>query len=234
MSDEADYQERDIHGWKIVIEARLAEDPSLVAPMIEELEAQLSQVAAKVSSPQIDSLKKTPIWLVHTDPYMEEHDILGTYNFSTDWLAENGYPTALHQAIQFDKRFGKEHVQGIVFHELAHAYHDRELGFENPRILELHEQVKATATGALDGCPRDEVPYAFSDVEEFFAMFSQAYFGGTCFYPHNRNVIRVMHPEMLDYLNEVWGFWEMPRRHLGRHDRDWDASVRPDRRQHVR
>ena len=206
LSAETDYQERDIHGWKIVIETKLAEDPLLVAPMIEKLEAQLSQIAAKVPSPQIDRLRETPIWLFHTDPHMEAHEFLGLYHISVDWLAENGYPPALHQAVQFDKRFGREHGPGTVFHELAHAYHDRELGFENPRIIELYEQAKAKVAGVRDGCPCDDVPFAFSYVEEFFATFSQAYLGGICFYPNNRNIIRLMHPEMLDFLNEVWGF----------------------------
>ena len=204
LSDEADHRERDIHGWRIIIEAKLAETPSLLAPMIEKLEAQLSQIVAKVPSPQIDSLRQTSIWLIHTDPNMEAQKLLGWYHFSADWLAENGYAPELHRAIQFDKRFGREHSQGIVFHELAHAYHDRELGLENPRIIELHERAKAV--GARDRCPREGGTYAFSNVEEFFATFSQAYFGGTCSYPNNRNVIRLMHPEILDYLSEVWGF----------------------------
>lgn len=206
LAVESDYQERDIHGWRIVIETRLAENPPLVAPMIEKLEAQLSRIAAKVPAPQVDRLRKTPIWLVHTDPYMEAHDFLGLYHFSFEWLVENGYPPELHQAIQFDQRFGRESSPGIVFHELAYAYHDRELGLENPRIIELHEQAKSKAAGAIDGCPRHDIPFAFTFVEEFFATFSQAWLGGTCFYPHNRNVIRLMHPEMSDYLNEVWGF----------------------------
>ncbi|MYA87095.1 MAG: hypothetical protein F4X97_01325 [Boseongicola sp. SB0662_bin_57] len=205
-SEETDYREREILGWKIVIEARLAENPSLVAPMIEKLEAQLSRIAENVPSPQIDRLRETPIWLVHTDPYMEAHRILGLYHFSAGWLVKNGYPPELHQAIQFDSNFGRKDGPGVVFHELAHAYHDRELGLENPRIIELHEQAKAKAVGALDGCPRHDIPFAFTYVEEFFATFSQAWLGGTCFYPHNRNVIRLMHPEMSDYLSEVWGF----------------------------
>ncbi|MXY32755.1 MAG: hypothetical protein F4Y60_01425 [Boseongicola sp. SB0664_bin_43] len=206
FGDETDYQERDIHGWRIVIEARLAESPSLVAPMIEKLEAQLFRIAANVPSPQVDRLRKTPIWLVQTDPYMEAQDFLGLYHFSAEWLVENGYPSELHQAIQFDQRFGREYSPSIVFHQLAYAYHDRKLGLENPRIIELHEQAKTEAAGALDGCPRHDIPFAFTDVEEFFATFSQAWLGGTCFYPRNRNVIRLMHPEMSDYLNEVWGF----------------------------
>ena len=190
----------------MVIETRLAENPPLVAPMIEKLEAQLSRIAAKVPSPQVDRLRETPIWLVHTDPYMEAHGILGLYHFSAGWLVENGYPPELHQAVHFDSSFGRADGPGVVFHELAHAYHDRELGLEDPRIIELHEQAKAKATGALDRCPRHDIPFAFTDVGEFFATFSQAWLGGTCFYPHNRNVIRLMHPEMSDYLNEVWGF----------------------------
>ena len=205
-SDESGYQERDIHGWKIVIETELAEDPSLFAPMIKKLEAQLSQVVAKVPSPQVDGLRKTPIWLVHTDPYMEARDILGQYHFSAGWLARNGYLPELHQAIQFDNRFGREHGPGIVFHELAHGYHDRELGLEDPKILELYERAKAKAAGSRDRCAREGATYAFSNVEEFFATFSHAYFGATCAYPNNRNIIRLRHPEMLNYLNGVWGF----------------------------
>jgi len=208
LNDESDFQKRNIHGWRIFIEAKLADNPTLVAPMIEKLEAQLSQVATKVPSPQFDRLRETPIWLIHTDPYMEAQDFLGLYHFSADWLVENGYPPELHQAIQFDKRFGIEHGPGIVFHELAHAYHDRELGLESPQIIELYEQANAKAAGARDRCPREggEGIYAFSNVEEFFAVFSHAYLGATCVYPNNRNIIRLRHPEMLDYLQEVWGF----------------------------
>ena len=70
IGDETDYQERAIHGWRIVVEARLAENQPLVAPMIEKLEAQLSRIAAEVPSPQVDRLRETPIWLVHTGPHL--------------------------------------------------------------------------------------------------------------------------------------------------------------------
>lgn len=206
LGRETGFEDRTLHGWRVVVETALIEDPDLFNPMLERLDVQLSEIATKVPAPQLVVLQETPIWLVRSDTYAERQGLLGLYFFSTDWLAQNGYPPELHQAIQFNGNFGREPSQNIVFHELAHAFHDRALGLDNPEIIALYNAAQEAAKGARDRCPREGGTYAFSNVDEFFATFSQAYFGGTCAYPNNRNVIRLRHPEVFSYLQTVWGF----------------------------
>jgi hypothetical protein len=95
----------------------------------------------------------------------------------------------------------------VVLHELAHAYHDQVLGFEEPRILKAYEAYKrnghAEATLLYDGtCTRH---YALTDHKEFFAEMTETYFGLNDFFPFNRAELITAEPEIFDLMQTIWG-----------------------------
>ncbi len=75
-----------------------------------------------------------------------------------------------------------------VLHELAHAYHDQVLGFEEARILAAYAAYKKSGHGsAVLLVTGGHVPhYGLTDHKEFFAEMTESYFGVNDFFPFNR------------------------------------------------
>ena len=95
----------------------------------------------------------------------------------------------------------------VVLHELAHAYHDQVLGFDEPRILAAWKAFKADARGQstllFDGSRTKH--YGLTDQKEFFAEMTEAYFGSNDFQPFNRAELKTDHPAIFTLLADIWG-----------------------------
>ncbi len=95
----------------------------------------------------------------------------------------------------------------VILHELAHAYHDQVLGFENPQIREAYERFKkrghGDATLTIEG--KRARHYALADHKEFFAEMTEAYFGSNDFFPFNRAELMTAEPDVLKLLQGIWG-----------------------------
>ena len=77
-----------------------------------------------------------------------------------------------------DRRF--QHQQPwVMMHELAHAYHDQVLGFDDPRdhrrLESSRRAVGTTRCCTIDGKKRRH--YGLTNHEEFFAEMTESYFG---------------------------------------------------------
>jgi len=96
----------------------------------------------------------------------------------------------------------------VMLHELAHAYHDQflERGFENPAVKEAWQQLvdsgKYVSTLHVDG--RETRHYALTNQMEFFAEFTEAFFGMNDFFPFNRGELRRDAPEIERLMRTIW------------------------------
>ena len=94
----------------------------------------------------------------------------------------------------------------MILHELAHAYHDRVLGFDEPRIQEAYEKFKKSGRGdktlLFDG--RRVKHYGLTNPMEFFAEMTEAYFGANDFFPFNRGELKESEPEIFELMSNVW------------------------------
>jgi hypothetical protein len=94
-----------------------------------------------------------------------------------------------------------------VLHELAHAFHDQVLGFEEARIRQIWERYVAAGRGArvlkIDGAKVRH--YAMTNHKEFFAEMSEAYFGTNDFFPFVHGELKESEPETHALLTEIWG-----------------------------
>jgi hypothetical protein len=97
----------------------------------------------------------------------------------------------------------------MVFHELAHAYHDQviEGGFGNKEIaaalVRAKESKKYESVLHING--RTQKHYALKNPMEYFAEASEAYFGTNDFYPFVRSELKQHDPEMFELLGKLWG-----------------------------
>ena len=94
-----------------------------------------------------------------------------------------------------------------VLHELANAYHDQVLGFDEPRIQAAYERYKKSGHGdkVLLITGQRVRHYALTDHKEFFAEMTEAYFGTNDFFPFNRAELMTDEPEIYRLLQEIWG-----------------------------
>jgi hypothetical protein len=100
---------------------------------------------------RLAKLRKVGIWIEHDHAINEEP---GPYHPGVDWLTERGYDARLAKKVHVARAASpleRHHMikhPAVILHELAHAYHDQFLGFDEPRIKAAYE--KAMAAGLYD------------------------------------------------------------------------------------
>lgn len=204
--------EQNLAGWTIRVDDRLLAEPNaaLGRRALKLLEARLTDISNVVKSDRLAELRKVPIVLDLTHGQLKP----AQYHPSADWLTGNGYAADLAKCVHIPDatRFVEPRHQFIqpwcVLHELAHAYHDRVLSFEEPRIRAAWDKYVASGHGESVLYTGDSKPkrhYALTNHKEFFAEMSEAYFGMNDFYPFTHPELREAEPETFALLAEIWG-----------------------------
>jgi hypothetical protein len=196
-----EFHDRAVSGWTVKVH-RTVPDPAM-----RLLETRLEDIVRLVPGPAVAELRKVPLWIGGRDGKK------GTAEYHPDrgWLERNGYNPEKAKAVDLGDpaKFVHESKRQpfLVLHELAHAYHDRVLGFG-------HEKVKAAFEAAAQGGKYERVlfwdgrkvkHYALTDAKEYFAEGTEAYFGTNDFYPFVRAELREHDPGLVEVLESVWG-----------------------------
>lgn len=200
-----------MEGWSVRVDDRLAgPEPSLAEKM---LDARLLELAQVVPEPALSALRKVTIQLDLT--HGELHSM--QYHPSAGWLREHGYAEELArcvhipEAARFISPFEIHRQPWAVLHELAHAYHDQVLGFDEPRVRAAFEKFrdsgKHASTLTVGGGKQPH--YALTNEREFFAEMTECYFGTNDFYPFVSGELKQAEPELFALLQEIWG--SLPR-----------------------
>ena len=134
------------------------------------------------------------------------------YHPSAGWLKGNGYSTDLAKCVHLPRAADlptKRNINEqpwVILHELAHAYHDQVLGFDEPRIREAYENYKTSGHGekTLLFNGKRVRHYALTNEKEFFAEMTEAYFGVNDFFPFTRAELRESEPEIFSLLRDIW------------------------------
>ena len=200
-----------IHGWSVRVDDRLLKAPNdmLGSRALELLEAKLNDIQYVVSSDRLKKLKSITIVMDLTHGRLRAMQ----YHPSASWLEEHGYSKELAKCVHicdatdFARARQVNEQPWVVLHELAHAYHDQVLGFEEPRIVKAYERFKQSGHGdrvlLYDGTYTRH--YALTDAKEFFAEFTAAYFGLNDFFPFNRAELKTTEPEIYALVGSIWG-----------------------------
>ncbi|MHB1422974.1 MAG: DUF6797 domain-containing protein [Gemmataceae bacterium] len=185
-----------------------APDDALGTRALRFLENKLADIKAVVPKDRLKKIQETPIVLDLT------HGKLGPmqYHPSASWLKDNGYSTELAKCVHLPRaadlatRRNIVEQPWVILHELAHAYHDRVLGFDEPRIKEAYEKFKKSGHGdktlLVNGSRTRH--YALTNPMEFFAEMTESYFGVNDFFPFNRAELKEAEPEIYSLLQVIW------------------------------
>lgn len=236
-----------LEGWEVRVDERLlgGEHEELGVRALRFLESKLSDIVAVVPSGPLARLREVVIVMDL------ECGGLGSmqYHPSAEWLRGNGYAEELARCVhipiaaQLPTRRNINEQPWVILHELAHAYHDQVLGFDEPRVVEAYEDYKRSGSGEatllFDGSRVRH--YALTDHKEFFAEMSESYFGVDDFFPFNRAELLTAEPGIYGLMREIWegavvgdsGVWagegvlrvESPVDYQVFQRRDWEEGV---------
>ena len=201
------YDIRIVEGWTVYVNRRLLRDDSIEGPdALKVLAAKLYEITRVVPAKPCAELRKVPIWLGIDDGPNDR----AQYHPSPDWLRKHNFNPDKAKAVEIGnaKRFLKTAIDqpSMILHELAHAYHDRVLRFDNPEIRKAFDHAKKE--GKYDSVLRisglRERHYALTDPMEYFAEGTEAFLGTNDFYPFVRAELRQHDPKLFALLEEIW------------------------------
>jgi len=207
------YTQRLIAGWTVHVNVKLIEtDAAALEKAMELLRAQLDEIVRVVPAKAVAELRKVPLYFNPEHPKSKPR---AEYHPGEVWLRYNGRDTAMVKCVEFSnvRIFEAEtrRMPNFALHELAHAYHDRVLGYENAEIEAAFQHAKAA--GKYDrvlrqdseGRKRLDKAYAMTNAKEYFAECTEAYFTRNDFHPFNREELKEHDPEMFALLEKLWG-----------------------------
>jgi len=201
---------RDVEGWKIHVDKRLLESDQkeLGDRTLKVLANKLYEITMILPEPRVKDLQAVPI-------FVDLDHLLGGLQYHPDagWLTDHGHDTAMTKTVHVPRAdrlvslAKSNHQPSVMLHELAHAYHDRVLGFDHPPILKEYRRVVKEklydATLHMQGHKTRH--YALTDHKEYFAEMTEAYFGTNDFYPFVRGELKDYDPGTFALLEKIWG-----------------------------
>jgi len=175
-------------GWSVQMNAELYDD-ILGQRVFEALRSDLMAIQSALPTAAVNYLKQVVFWLE-----LDEVEFPGgVYHPSRSWLLLNAYPVKWEKGVQLGN--AKNYLNwtkqqpAMVLHELAHAYDHLKFKNSNEQIITAFEAAKTNGIYeevAYVGSDQLVRAYALSNVSEYFAELSEAYFLKNDFYPFNR------------------------------------------------
>lgn len=204
---------RQVEGWTVRVDDRLLSGEEKQQELGERalalLTAKLAEIQLIVAPDRVAVLQRVPIVLDLTHGSLKSMQ----YHPSVEWLVNNGFAPELAKCVHIPLagQFASarhQHVQPwCVMHELAHAYHDQVLAFNNAKVKEVWQRYVESGHGvrALHVDGRQVRHYAMTNEKEFFAEMTEAYLGTNDFYPFVHAELKEAEPETFALLREIWG-----------------------------
>jgi len=202
---------RDMAGWTVYI------DPALIQGKHQEvgsralrmLSDHLNRITLLMPEDRLCRLQQLEIWIEYDHPSLKSMQ----YHPSVEWLRTHGHDPRLAKKVHITQArdlISREQLVKhpmVVLHELAHAYHDQHLGFDDPRIISAYEKAKNSGrynkvmlyTGTYGR------HYALTNHKEYFAEGTESYFNRNDFFPFVRAELKQHDPLLHDLLVEIWG-----------------------------
>ncbi|QDU77802.1 hypothetical protein Pan97_48810 [Bremerella volcania] len=202
---------RDVEGWTVRVDDRL-----LAGKHKDQGERALKLLSARLVAIDVvmppESLEKLRKVVIQLDLDYGELTAM-QYHPDKGWLKRNRYDEELAKCVHipsvdaFLSPYENHRMPWVVLHELAHAYHDQFLGFDNARIRAVWEKFKENQSyqSVLTSPGHLREHYALTNPKEFFAEMTESYFGSNDFYPFVTGELKKDEPEVFALMQEMWG-----------------------------
>jgi|GEM_PF-1385188 len=205
-----EHEIRQVEGWNVHVDVSLLEGEhketgDLALRIMGE---RLHQIVLMLPAKPVAKMKEVPIYLDRNHPLGNAH-----YHPSAGWLKDYGYDPAMAKAVQITgaasliREASSPNSSSVLLHELAHAYHDRVLGFDDAEILAGYkvfcDSRKFDKTAHVSG--RNQPHYGLTDHKEYFAEMTETFFVGNDYFPFNHYQLHREHPESYALIARIWG-----------------------------
>jgi hypothetical protein len=201
----------DLHGWTVHADARLVngEYKEIGARALSMLANHLERIDILVEGKPLEDLKNMEIFIEHSHPELRAMQ----YHPDGKWLTDRGYDPRLAKKIHIThaaQLISREQMlkhPAVILHELAHAYHDQILGFDEPEIIMAYQNAMKAGIYEKSLLYNGETVrhYATTDHKEYFAEATEAYFYHNDFYPFVRAELKQHDPAAFAVMENVWG-----------------------------
>lgn len=201
---------REIEGWKVHVDPALldGEHREEGAKALAMLANHLQRIKIVVPAGPLAKLQQMEIWIEHSHPTLKSKQ----YHPNRQWLVANGHDPRLTKKVHIPQArdlLSREQMlkhPAVILHELAHAYHDQVLGFDDSKIKAAYEKAKASGTydSVLAHTGKKVKHYGLTTPQEYFAEGTEAYFYRNDFYPFVRAELKEHDPELNALLERVW------------------------------
>ena len=203
--------EKQIEGWTVDVDPQLfsKKHAELGQKSLDALANHLQRVKYIVPPERVAALQKFRIWI---DLQHAELDKM-QYHPNRAWLEARGFDPRLAQHVHipvarqlFARNMWAQHPY-VVLHELAHAYHDQVLSFDQAEIIAVYDAAKEAGLYESVLCHTGVKVkhYGLNNHKEYFAESTEAYFGVNDFYPFVRAELKQHDPAMFALLVKIWG-----------------------------
>jgi len=204
---EPGYETRYINGWKVLIEDSFAKsNDETLTGVVAELTAQLHCIVRMVPAAALEKIRAVPIWVNR-----KSDTTCMAFHPSADWLARHGFNPHMANSIEIGNAANfiawTRQQPWMVLHELAHAYHFRNLGYEDPIILNAYQSARQSGNynSVQHVAGYMARHYALMNQMEYFAELSESYFGTNDFFPFVRPELNKHDPTGYEMIERMWG-----------------------------
>lgn len=204
---------KQVEGFTIHIDPKLLDDENAEedAAALEMLANHLQRINVLFQGSKAKkALHTLEIWIE------DDHDIdvePGPYHPGKQWLIDRGYDPRLENKVHVTRAASlleRHHMLKhpmVILHELAHAYHDEVLGFDDPRIIKAYKNAmeKGLYKEVMYYTGKKVEAYAATNEKEYFAEATEAYFYRNDFYPFVHGELKAHDAEGYKLMVEIWG-----------------------------
>ena len=170
-----------LQGWTLQFDKRLLSGKHKpVGDQVRRMiDGKLFEITLLVSASRLKHLRDVPIWVDLDHPLRTAQ-----YHPGAKWLRDHGHDPEMVKAVHIPDAgrlislIKSNDQPAVMLHELAHAYHDRVLGFAYGPIRKAWDKIVASKKyeKVLHIRGRKVRHYALTNHKEFFAEMSEAFF----------------------------------------------------------
>ena len=199
------YTVKNMEGWTVHIHNSLlpgGAEAETGAAAVKQLRADMVLVKRWVADEPLKRLLKVGIWL-DRDSTNGPHGRTPVFHYhpGMGWLKKMDFHPGKHKCVEYSRASSlvsaarRRSTATILLHELAHAYHDQVLTFEDPDVLAAHKRA-----GENKDWPRSDWVVR-ANHKEFFDGVSTRYHGKK----QEREALAQRDPILWKKLQKVWG-----------------------------
>jgi hypothetical protein len=203
-----------IHGFTVIVSQealRRNNDSTFEFKPLDLLSGDLKTISKIMPPPALSVLRRVLIWVEWNEKVPATNGRTGNAvafyagGHQMQLWKEGRHPLQAQSVIVNDLKTFSERRQTdkslryyILLHEMAHAVHDQMLGADNPNLKAVYKQ-------ALERKLLDPSAYAATNVQEFFAEMTCAYFDQLPYHPRTRADLKKHDAVTFKLMETTWG-----------------------------